>query len=125
MTVPTAPAEPMIRIGHVARSAGVSVRAVRYYEQQGLLDADRTPSGQRLYRPAAIERVRLVRQMYAAGLTSRTIAALLPPVESHHADPGQLALARVERDRIRSRIEDLRIVGARLDRVISSAHTRA
>lgn len=125
VTVPTAPAEPLIRIGHVARGAGVSVRAVRYYEQQGLLDVDRTPSGQRLYRPAAIERVRLVRQMYAAGLTSRTIAALLPCVESHSAEPGQLALARAERDHIRSRIEDLTAVVARLDHVIASAHTRA
>lgn len=125
VSVPKPPAEPMIRIGQVARGAGVSVRAVRYYEQQGLLDVDRTPSGQRRYRPDAIERVRLVRQMYAAGMTSRTIATLLPPVELNHADPDQQSLVRAERDRTRARIDDLQALLSRLDHVIVSSHTRA
>ncbi|NED03356.1 MerR family DNA-binding transcriptional regulator, partial [Streptomyces sp. SID6648] len=36
VTEAATPAERLIRIGEVARGAGVSVRAVRYYEQQGL-----------------------------------------------------------------------------------------
>lgn len=34
-----------MRIGKVAEGAGVSVRALRYYEEQGLVIADRSPSG--------------------------------------------------------------------------------
>ena len=48
MTVTEAAAERLIRIGEVARGAGVSVRAVPYYEQQGLLVAERRPSRQGL-----------------------------------------------------------------------------
>lgn len=36
-----------MRIGEVAAKAGVSVRALRYYEEQDLLDASRSSGGQR------------------------------------------------------------------------------
>ncbi len=44
-----------MRIGDVAHRAGVSARALRYYEQRGLLVADRTPSGQRSYPESAVD----------------------------------------------------------------------
>ncbi|MEV0893882.1 MerR family transcriptional regulator [Promicromonospora sp. NPDC050262] len=122
MTVTEAAAEggtePLIRIGEVARGAGVSVRAVRYYEQQGLLTAGRSPSGQRLYQPDTVERVRFFQQMYAAGLTSRNIAELLPCIESGHTDAEQRTMLHAERDRIRARIDELQTALDRLDQVI-------
>ncbi|MFC7375809.1 MULTISPECIES: MerR family DNA-binding transcriptional regulator [unclassified Brachybacterium] len=48
-----------MRIGEVAQRAGVSVR---YYEQQGLVSAERSPSGQRLYTADVVERVRSSRR---------------------------------------------------------------
>lgn len=51
-----------MRIGEVAERAGVSTRALRYYEEQGLLESDRTSSGQRSYAEAAVERVQLIQQ---------------------------------------------------------------
>ncbi|MGV9280153.1 MerR family transcriptional regulator [Streptomyces sp. NPDC003730] len=119
MTVTGAAAERMIRIGEVARGAGVSVRAVRYYEQQGLLVAERSPSGQRLYRQNAIPMVRFFQQMFAAGLTSRRISELLPCWDSGHTDAGQRAMLRAERERIRARIDDLRTTLDHLDEVIA------
>jgi MerR family regulatory protein len=41
----------MMRIGQLAERSGVSVRALRYYEEQGLLEADRTPAGGRTRNP--------------------------------------------------------------------------
>lgn len=38
-----------MRIGEVAKKAGVSVRALRYYEEQDLLPAERSSGGQRQY----------------------------------------------------------------------------
>ncbi len=49
-----------MRIGELAAKAGVSVRALRYYEEQGLLAATRTSSGQRTYPDTAVDRVLLV-----------------------------------------------------------------
>ncbi|MEU8946053.1 MerR family transcriptional regulator [Streptomyces sp. NPDC048489] len=119
MSVTEDATEPLIRIGEVARGAGVSVRAVRYYEQQGLLTPERSPSGQRLYRQDAISRVRFFQQMYAAGLTSRKITELLPCWDAGHTDAGQRAMLRVERERIQARIDDLEAARDRLDQVIA------
>ncbi|MEC3992459.1 MerR family transcriptional regulator [Actinacidiphila sp. DG2A-62] len=113
----------LMRIGEVARGAGVSVRAVRYYEQQGLLTAERSPSGQRLYREDAITLVRFFQQMYAAGLSSRRIAELLPCWDSGHTDAEQRAMLRAERARIQAKVDDLQAALDRLDEVIAVSDT--
>ena len=123
MTVTEAAAERLIRIGEVARGAGVSVRAVRYYEQQGLLVAERSPSGQRLYRQDAVPLVRFFQEMFAAGLTSRRITELLPCWDSGHTDAGQRAMLRAERDRIQTKIDDMQAALDRLDEVIAVTDT--
>lgn len=123
MTVTAAATERLIRIGEVARGAGVSVRAVRYYEQQGLLSAERSPSGQRLYRRDAISLVRFVQQMYAAGLTSRRITELLPCFDSGHTDAQQRAMLRAERERIQAKVDDLQAALDHLDQVIAITDT--
>ncbi|MFJ9103070.1 MerR family transcriptional regulator [Streptomyces sp. NPDC102405] len=101
--------EERVRIGEVAARAGVSVRALRYYEEQGLLTSTRSASGQRHYTHHAVERVTFLQRMYAAGLSSRTIAELLPCVDSPSADTSDAALERMaeERDRLSDHIEEL------------------
>ncbi|MEU3190080.1 MerR family transcriptional regulator [Streptomyces sp. NPDC006992] len=123
MTVTEAAGERLIRIGEVARGAGVSVRAVRYYEQQGLLVAERSPSGQRLYRQDAVPLVRFFQQMFAAGLTSRKITELLPCWDSGHTDAEQRAMLRAERARIQAKVDDLQAALDRLDEVIAITDT--
>jgi len=71
----------MLRIGDVATKAGVSTRALRYYEEQGLLPAERTTSGQRIYPESAIERVQLIQRLYTAGLPRDRIAAGIAELE--------------------------------------------
>jgi DNA-binding transcriptional MerR regulator len=123
MTATETATERLIRIGEVARGAGVSVRAVRYYEQQGLLTAERSPSGQRLYQQDTVAKVRFFQQMYAAGLTSRNIAELLPCIESGHTDAEQRAMLHAERDRIQAKVDDLQAALDRLDEVIEVTNT--
>ncbi|MEW2423936.1 MerR family transcriptional regulator [Streptomyces nigra] len=123
MSVTTDTTERLIRIGEVARGAGVSVRAVRYYEEQGLLTPERSPSGQRLYRQDAIAMVRFFQQMYAAGLTSQRITELLPCWEAGHTDADQRAMLRFERERIQAKIDELEAARDRLDQVIAITDT--
>ncbi|MDR6143465.1 DNA-binding transcriptional MerR regulator [Microbacterium foliorum] len=111
-----------MRIGEVARQAGVSTRALRYYEEQGLLASERTPSGQREYAASAVERVRLVQQFFTAGVPSRTIAQLLPCVDTGHGSPEAFALLAAERDRITGAIEGLTAARDALDLIIDIAH---
>ncbi|QBI56452.1 MerR family transcriptional regulator [Streptomonospora litoralis] len=123
MTVTETAAGRLLRIGEVARAAGVSVRALRYYEQQGLLTAERSPSGQRIYRQDAVTLVRFIQQMYAAGLTSRRIAELLPCWDSGHTDAEQRAMLHAERARIQAKVDGLQDALDRLDEVIGITDT--
>lgn len=111
-----------MRIGEVARRAGVSTRALRYYEEQGLLAADRTHSGQRIYPDAAVERVHLIQQLFTAGLPSRTIVRLMPCIDAGDSSPEVFALMASERERITTAMEDLAAARDALDRIIEIAH---
>ena len=57
-----------MRIGELARISGVSTRALRYYEAQGLLTAQRRDNGYREYEQSAVARVRNIRLLVEAGL---------------------------------------------------------
>jgi DNA-binding transcriptional MerR regulator len=63
----------MMRIGEVARRAGVSTRALRYYEQQGLITAERDRNGYRMYDPGAVPLVRDIARLLRAGLASEDV----------------------------------------------------
>jgi DNA-binding transcriptional MerR regulator len=110
-----------MRIGELARRTAVSTRALRYYEEQNLLTADRSDTGQRHYPESAVDRIRVIRQLYAAGLSSKTIAELTPCVVDGKATPELLAGLAVERDRLDQHIADLTDTRNRLDAVIAGA----
>jgi MerR family transcriptional regulator, copper efflux regulator len=65
-----------MRIGEAAAAAELTPRALRYYEQRGLLAARRTPSGHREYDEADVHWLRIVRELLAAGLTIADVQAL-------------------------------------------------
>ncbi len=111
-----------MRIGDLARRVGVSTRALRYYEEQGLLASHRTPRGQRTYSESAVERVRLIQQLFGAGLSSRTILQLLPCIDAGYASPETFDLMTAERERITAAMDDLAAARAALDRMIAIAH---
>ncbi|WP_182899655.1 MerR family transcriptional regulator [Microbispora sp. H10830] len=110
-----------MRVGELAARTGVSVRALRYYEEQNLLSAERSPSGQRHYPESAVDRVRLIQELYAAGLSSKTIVELLPCVIDGRATPTLLKRLAAEREHVDRRITDLLRTRDRLDSVITAA----
>jgi MerR family transcriptional regulator/heat shock protein HspR len=79
---PPETADPVISIGVLAQKVGLSVSAVRKYENEGLIIAHRTDSGHRLFSQEDIQRVRNVQRMIQElGLNIegiRRIQALLP-----------------------------------------------
>jgi DNA-binding transcriptional MerR regulator len=114
-----------MRIGELAARTNVSVRALRYYEEQHLLVSTRTPSGQRQYDASAVERVLLIRQFYAAGLPSRAIVELMPCVLTGQVTTQLLARLSAERDRIAAQIGGLAETRDRLDGIITKASAAA
>lgn len=65
-------------IGELSRRAGVNAHQLRYYEAQGLLEAERGANGYREYDERAVLRVKQIRHLLGAGLSSEDIAYLLP-----------------------------------------------
>ena len=65
-----------MRIGDAAAAAGTTPRALRFYEQRGLLPpAPRTMTGQREYGPRDVALVRIIRELLSLGLTVEDVAA--------------------------------------------------
>jgi len=116
-----------MKIGELARRTGVSERSLRYYEQQGLLVAARSPGGHRDYPEAAVARVIHIQELFAAGLHSTKIAELLPCMRDADGGPSEVATPRLteqlrqERDRIDRMITDLARSREILDEVIEAA----
>ena len=112
-----------MRIGELASRSGVSVRSVRYYEEQGLLTSTRSRSGQRHYTDGEVERVAFIQRLYAAGLSSRTISELLPCVDAPSEKNSDSALERMalERERLSTHIADLLQTRDTLDRLMAAA----
>jgi DNA-binding transcriptional MerR regulator len=108
-----------MRIGELAERTGASVRSIRYYEEQGLLTSVRSASGQRTYPPAAVDRVRLIRRLFGAGIPSRTMSELLPCMSDPSIrTPWLTDRLRAERARIVAEIAGLAQTVTALDAVI-------
>lgn len=118
-----------MRIGELARRTGVSERSLRYYEEQKLLTADRTPGGHRDYPEPAVDRVIHIQELFAAGLCSKKIVEILPCMRDSDGGAGESATPElvteleVERDRINGMIADLIRSREVLDEVIERAGT--
>jgi MerR family transcriptional regulator, copper efflux regulator len=80
-----------MRIGELAEQAGISTKAIRYYEQIGILTPPaRTPSGYRSYDPSALGRLGFARAAQAVGLTLGEIRQIIA-----FRDNGQAPCAHV------------------------------
>src|SRR3982751_318613 len=86
-----------MQIGELAARTGASVRMLRYYEEQGLLEPERTPAGYRIYAEADVDRVARIRCLLSAavpaGGAGQTVRFLL---DGRAVVPG----VRAERDRL-------------------------
>jgi DNA-binding transcriptional MerR regulator len=113
-----------MRIGELAERTGASVRSLRYYEEQDLILSRRTSGGQRVYDEDAVDRVRLVQLLLAAGVPSKGIVDLLPCIYTGTVTPAMFERLLAERDRIDRQATDLIATRDRLDGVIVSARER-
>lgn len=107
----------------MSQRTGVSARLLRYYEEQGLVRPDRTPSGQRVYSIESVHRVALIRRLLAAGLGTERIRDVLPCFDAPPSERTAYLVSSLhaERAQIDATIESLASVRAALDEVIESA----
>lgn len=69
-----------MKIGELARRTGTTARALRYYEECGLLRPERSPNGYREYDERSVTTVHRTWILLSAGLPTSAIAEILPCV---------------------------------------------
>lgn len=102
----------IVQIGDLARRAGVSVRAIRYYEELGLIHPDtHSVGGFRLYSEDSLKRLQVITRLKELGLSLMEIREILlaKKIRSDDRDAVQFLL-RAFSDRLKdieSKIEAL------------------
>jgi len=114
-------------IGELSTLTGASARSLRHYESLGLLQTIRTDNGYRRYSEESIERVKAIRFLLASGVTTATIARILPAMMYQHcklADPSVRSAIELEAARIKSQIDHLNQSHTILTDALRKGHLR-
>ena len=98
-----------MKIGEVARAAGIGIDAVRFYEREGLIpEPPRRPSGYREYAPEVVVSLRFIRNAKELGFSLREISELLRLEAAEGATAGEIkSLAEAKLEDIADRIRAL------------------
>src|SRR4051812_13536267 len=85
--------DALFSIGDLARRTGLTVKAIRFYADRGIVPpTDHTPTGHRRYDRAAAARLDLVRTLRDLGLDLATIRRVV----AREASLAEIAAAHVE-----------------------------
>ncbi|ACU96150.1 redox-sensitive transcriptional activator SoxR [Saccharomonospora viridis] len=98
-----------LTIGQVAQRSGVPHTALRFYEDRGLIFAERTSGNQRRYPRSVLRRIAFIRSAQRVGLTLEQISEALSALPHDHA-PTKADWARLSRrwrDELDARIDAL------------------
>jgi MerR family redox-sensitive transcriptional activator SoxR len=87
----------LLAIGQVAARSGIATSALRYYEQQGLIDAVRTAGGARRYPRSVLRRLAVIRAARNVGLSLTEIRAALETLPGDRP-PSATDWARLSQD---------------------------
>ena len=135
MALPKTPT--LLRINEVAAETGLTTRAIRYYEEIGLLEpAARSEGDYRLYDDSDLDRLRFIRSLRDdAGFSLAQIGQLLEDEAARERnrvrlreteDPDERrALLTDARRRVDHQIEILKAKAARLAGMIAAAEARS
>lgn len=107
-------------IGKLAKSAGVGVETIRFYERRGLIQRPSPTDGYRLYGSEHASLVRFVKRAQELGFTLKEIGQLLG-VQSRRRITGAEVRQRAEQKigEVREKIADLKRMERSLRRLAS------
>lgn len=92
-----------MKIGQIAKEAGVTVDTVRFYERVGVLpEPARRPSGYREYEPGTIDRIRLTRELQAIGFS---LPEVVDALAAHDAGEATCESERWRLDTVLGRVD--------------------
>lgn len=87
--------EQLHKIGDVAEALATSIRAIRYYEEQGMITPFRSEGGTRMYSQHHIDRLRAILRLTESGYSLGVIKTLATTQKQHRTGDGsQKAVSR-------------------------------
>lgn len=115
-----------LKIGEMAKEAGVNLQTVYYYERRGILTpTERLESGYRLYDSTAVKKLRFVKGAQALGFSLAEIASLLKLRVARTSRCGPiLKRAEAKLREIETKIESLARLRRTLRSLISDCRNR-
>ena len=95
-------------IAKLAKSAGVGVETVRYYQRRGLMPVPKSYGAYRIYDEEHLEQLLFIRRAQAAGFTLEEIGELLD-LDRNQGRERIRELARERLEALELKIEELRL----------------
>ena len=105
---------PFLNASEAASRLGVSAKALRLYEQRGLIAPIRSAAGWRAYGPDEMKRAREIAALRALGFSLAQVARVLKG-DSHGLEPALAAHQAVLEDRLRQLVATIETVGSLRD----------
>lgn len=94
-------------IGHIARTSGVNIETVRYYQRRGLIALPpKRARGFRYYSPETADRVRFIKRAQAFGMSLNEVQHLLK-LDSKGACAETRAMAAAKLELVERKVCDL------------------
>ena len=112
-----------MNIGRAAKETGLPVKTIRYYEEIGLVEADRAGNGYREFGSRQITQLRMLAQARHLGFgleECRQLLALDADPDRASRDVRSLALQNL--DAVRAKIRTLRELESQLETMIGHCH---
>ena len=109
-----------LKIGQLAKKAGVNIETIRYYERRHLLGpTSRLPSGYRLYNHEAQRRLQFIKNAQVLGFTLHEIEELLDLQVSSKARCGDVKRkAEAKLKHVEAKVRDLQALARSLRSLI-------
>ena len=112
-----------MRIGQIARSAGVHVETIRYYQRIGLINLPKKPHrGVRSYNDDDFRRLRFIRRAQRLGFSLEDIRALLDLSSSDCQQVQELAEQKLKL--VKGKLKELRKIQSALTKTIQECAKR-
>lgn len=110
-----------MRIGEVAAETGLSVKAIRYYEQVGLIYSKRDDNRYRIYEQQALQQLRFIKTARELGFTVEECQQLLRLWSDQNRKSSDVkALAMKHLDAIEEKLTALKQIKATLTGLVDS-----
>ncbi len=112
-----------MNIGAAARASGLPAKTIRFYEEIGLVAADRRPNGFRDYDDQAVRKLRFVQRARSLGFSiddCRSLLSLYEDRDRSSADVKALATERLAE--IEAKLQELHLLRAELTHLVAACH---